>query len=287
MSDSALSDFSNPSHETMATEDDRQLHVRRWHVGAPKGLIVIAHGLGEYGGWYRSFANALAGAGYATLAHDQQGHGQSDGRRGDAPSLDRLVGDLERVVCRGLALYPDAPVVLFGHSMGGHLVLKYLIERRLGIGYRAIVTNPMILPHEPPTRAQAFAAWLTGRVLPRLRFSSGVQPEQLTRDEDALRRLASDPLIHERLSLRIGGDLMASGHALVRRADQLNANTLMLLGGDDQLCDQASTQRFIERAGETCESVVFDPMRHNLLHELHRERVQHTILNWLATLGQI
>lgn len=54
--------------------------ARLWLPDAPpRAVLLIAHGLSEYGGRYDAFARWLAERGYAVAAADHMGHGHSDG----------------------------------------------------------------------------------------------------------------------------------------------------------------------------------------------------------------
>ncbi|HEY0192580.1 MAG TPA: alpha/beta fold hydrolase, partial [Kofleriaceae bacterium] len=68
---------------TFAGRDGIQLYGQRWRprTGAPRGLVVIHHGLADHSDRYAGFAERLVGAGYAVWALDMRGHGRSAGER--------------------------------------------------------------------------------------------------------------------------------------------------------------------------------------------------------------
>ena len=89
-------------------------------------------------------------AGFAVVAFDIRGHGTSEGKRGHTPSYDLLMDDIEGVYDKVKSDYPDAPVVLFGHSMGGNLILNFILRRKRKVA-GVIVTGPYLkLGFEPP-----------------------------------------------------------------------------------------------------------------------------------------
>ncbi len=57
-------------------------------------VIVLVHGLGEHSGRYRHWAEKFCGANIAFAAFDLRGHGQSEGRRGNIPSMDISLSDI-------------------------------------------------------------------------------------------------------------------------------------------------------------------------------------------------
>ena len=82
--------------------------------GEPRGGIVVVHGAGSRKENHFDFCRGARAAGFAAVAYDQRGHGDSEG-----PLDDRLVSDV--VTIRGVL--PDGPVALRGSSMGGYVAL--------------------------------------------------------------------------------------------------------------------------------------------------------------------
>lgn len=263
---------------TLETPDDRVLHCRLRGPETAEQVIVVVHGLGEHSGWYNEFSETMADHGAATLVYDQHGHGKSPGRRGDAPGIQTLVDDIDVAVERATDHWPEAEPLLLGHSLGGHLVLRYLIDCPRPIK-RVLLSNPMILPKDPPTKPQAFAAWLTAKCIPRIRMSADIEPHELTRDHDVIEELAEDPLVHDKLSIGIGGALMSSGHELLEQCESITAKLLLMIGGNDEICDRESTEKLARRVHQ-CEKTVFDGFRHNLLLETSRQEVYRKIIDW-------
>ncbi len=266
---------------TVDTPDGRGLHLRRWGAENNESAIIVVHGLGEHSGCYDELGMFFVGRNITTYAYDQHGHGKSPGVRGHAPSLDRLIDDVQHV-CQHIAnVAQHSDIVLLGHSMGAHIALRLLLDAERPRIARAIVTNPMILPKNPPTKAQSFAASLTAKIIPRVRVSSDIEPTQLTQDTEMLAQLSADTLMHEKLSIGIGGELMSSGHSIVEDADKLNSQLLFLIGGDDDICDAETSRAFCESEGDYCTTQTFAGLRHSLHMEQDRDKVFHAIHNWL------
>lgn len=268
--------------QRLGTPDGRELFLKCHGSPATELVFVVIHGLGEHADCYEDFAKRMVRLGRGVLVYDQHGHGRSPGRRGDAPSFETLIDDIAVALKFAAKYFRRAELILLGHSMGGNLVLNHLLDRDHRSVQRAIVTNPMILPPDPPTRPQAFAAWLTAKLIPRVRLSASIEPTQLTQDADALRSLAEDEMIHEKLSIGIGSQLINQGIWLVDHADHLRTNLLVLTGSEDELCDGETTTRFVERAGSRCMRFDFEGLRHSLLIEAERDRVYEVIDQWLS-----
>ena len=124
------------SNFTFKSEDDLEIFVYLWLPDgeALRGIVQIAHGMGEHAGRYERVARHLTAAGYGVYANDHRGHGRtapsSDdlGHMADEDGWSRAVRDLHAINRRIAADHPDVPRVLLGHSMGSLMAQQYLIE---------------------------------------------------------------------------------------------------------------------------------------------------------------
>jgi pimeloyl-ACP methyl ester carboxylesterase len=60
-------------------------------------------------------------ANYKTISYDRKGLGESPATN-KLRTLDNLVNDLDSLICQNKI---DGPIILVGHSLGGHIVRKY------------------------------------------------------------------------------------------------------------------------------------------------------------------
>jgi len=90
--------------------------------------VVLIHGFGEHGGRFKNVAEYLSQNGYTIHVIDLRGHGYSGGPRADG-KMAWMLRDLA-MVHQKVALAKkstNTPTFFYGHSMGGLLVLRYLI----------------------------------------------------------------------------------------------------------------------------------------------------------------
>jgi fermentation-respiration switch protein FrsA (DUF1100 family) len=83
--------------------------------------VVIVHGAGSRKENHGDFGRAAAGAGWAALAYDQQGHGDSDDEMGPGALAD--VVSMARVLA-GREGVDAARIVARGSSMGGYMAIQ-------------------------------------------------------------------------------------------------------------------------------------------------------------------
>jgi acylglycerol lipase len=140
------------------TKDQSNMFARGWSPdGQPKGVVCLVHGLGEHVGRYEHVGAALTNAGYALLGYDLRGHGRSDGQRGHIPDFQSLMDDIADFLEQASQRYPGKPIFLYGHSLGGNLVLNYGLRVHPRIN-GVIASSPWLkLPVEPPASKIALA----------------------------------------------------------------------------------------------------------------------------------
>jgi acylglycerol lipase len=97
-------------------------------AGKPSAALIFIHGGGAYSGaGYQQLAYGLSEK-YSTAVYlvDLRGHGNSEGPRGDAPSVEQVWNDLKLIVTTVRENNPGVPLYLGGHSSGGGQILNYL-----------------------------------------------------------------------------------------------------------------------------------------------------------------
>ena len=87
----------------------------------PKGVVVIAHGLGSGGhNTFMPFIDAFTANGYYVFSYDAHGNGESEGR--DTVGLPQGLIDLDMAVTHAETIeeYAGLPFMLLGHSWGAY-----------------------------------------------------------------------------------------------------------------------------------------------------------------------
>jgi alpha-beta hydrolase superfamily lysophospholipase len=264
--------------------DELALRGRWWYREQPRGVVVVSHGFGEYGGIYHRVAAALGNAlALDVIAVDYRGHGRSEGHRGVVRRYEDLVGDLQNVldwVGRNAA---PGPRFLLAHSNGGQVALRLLLQDPQDVS-GVIVTNPalkVVLPVSPVKR-------LIGRFLlkfaPAVTLKGELRPELLTSDPVIQREHLTDSLHHSRMSAPLYFGMIEGGEMLRARAGAIRTPILILVGGRDHVIDPSAAHEFYERLGSADKTLlVYPEMLHEPLNELGRQRVFDDIIGWLGT----
>lgn len=248
--------------------------VREWAPdGEPRAVVVLVHGIGEHSGRYQRTGGLLAEAGLTVRAFDLIGFGASGGPRGDIDDWERFHDQIGRHVA--IAGGSGKPVVLMGHSMGGNLVLGYVISDRL---------EPSLLVASAPalgggTGWQRALAPVLARALPRVSIPNTLRGDQLSRDPAVGEAYFADPLVVTSSTLRLGASLFAAMAEVAERASAIRIPTLVLHGGADTIVPPQSTAALGELPG--FERRLYPQLRHEILNEPEGPQIVAEIIDWV------
>ena len=243
-----------------------KLDAQEWPVKSPKAVIALVHGQGEHIGRFDHVAKWFNFHDVAVIGSDLQGYGKSGGLKGHADSLDDFLDDIGLLLENAKQAYPKTPVFLYGHSMGGSLVLNYTIKRDPVIA-GLIVTSPWIrLAFEPPA-LKVIAGKILRRFIPRLTLPTGLAAHFISHDEKVVAAYKSDPYVHDKLSTSTGVAILEMGEWLDKFSGVFSIPVLLMHGSGDKITSAPATKEFYERlAGE----VTYKEWK-DLYHEMHNE----------------
>ena len=245
-------------------------------------MIVISHGLGEHSGRYDELARHLVEGGYTVRAFDHVGHGYSPGQRGHVARFQEFTDGLGEAVDQIAAEHPDLPRVLLGHSLGGLIVARYLLEGQDGIAATILSGAALRVAVEVPWWKETAGNLLSG-VWPNLSLANEIDSALLSHDEAVVRAYEQDPLVHDRVTARFYTEFTRTMDEVANSAEELTLPLLVLAGADDRVVAPEGSMQFHRDAGaEHKELHVFDGMYHEVLNEVGRETVHRTVTDWLA-----
>lgn len=269
---------------TIKAQDGIDFFVRGWEPDvAPKALIVLIHGVGEHTGRYQHVAKAMTDAGYAMVGFDLRGHGRSTGIRGHFPSLDAVMQDIRDFFVFLKGRHPDLPRFLYGHSLGGLLVLTYALKNSDGLK-GVIATSPGLRSPVHEQKAKVMLAKVLGSLFPTTLLASGLSTELLSHDPDVVRAYQNDPLVHDRLSLAFGrSGLLATDYAWAH-AEEFAPPLLLMHGTADRNTYSHGSADFAKLASTRNKDVtlkLWDGLYHELHNEPEKGLVLQSMIDWM------
>ncbi len=273
------------SEQARATSaDGLELRVHAWVPAEPRALLLVVHGLGEHGGRYRILGESFAARGYGVFAVDLRGHGESPGPRVHVDRFEDYYHDVDALVDCGRKRFPELPVVLLGHSMGGLITLGYTIRAPEGIA-AAVVSSPALAAHPSlvPSLPLRLVAKVLQRVAPRTLFPSGIDPAGISRDPEVVAAYQADPLVSGKVSARWYAEVTAAQARIRAAAPSFLRPLLLMQSGADRLVDPEATKEWAQRAPDRVDFVLWDGLYHEMLNEPEKPEVFSKIESWLGS----
>ena len=268
-------------------QDGLRLRAGHWPaVGPAKGTVLLFPGRTEYIEKYGDAANFFATQGLASLVIDWRGQGMADRlladrRIGHVDKFTDFQSDLRAVLAAVDTLDLPGPRHVLGHSMGGAIALRAVME---GMQVQSCVfTGPMFGIHisgvlRPMGWALAYAAPVVGlgqMLPPTTKIQNYVQANGFDGNV-----LTSDPEMYQLMQDQLAAypDLALGGPSLVWLREALtealylskrpspNLPCLTVLGAEEKIIE---TQRVHDRmaAWPNGELMVVDGAEHEVLME--------------------
>ena len=266
--------------------DNRTLFAQFW---APddgvNGVICLIHGIGEHVDRYNYWAERAVSEGLAFLGFDLCCSGRSEGKRGLMPSFNTFMDDIELLLKQAEIRFPGAPVILYGHSMGGALVLNYAIRRSPAIS-GIFVTSPWLILKNKPSKFMISVVRMLSELFPNLTISAGSSSgaENLSRDKEVVKDYLKDPLVHNRISLKMIIALQEAAAFAIENASKLKLPLLLMHGSSDQITDPEGSRQFMESGKNNCTLKIWEGLYHEMYNEPEKEEVFNYLMNWINKL---
>ena len=285
--------------DTFTTRDHRAV---RWGfapaaASPPRGTVLFFNGRTEYMEKYAEVVEELNQRGFEVYSCDWRGQGLSDrmladSQKGYVACFEDYLDDLDQLMASLESRRAPSPFILLGHSMGGHIALRFL-ERYPERFVRVILTSPMIDIQLPRFLPRSLLRWLA-----RTATRKGLQGAYVlgaggvnARD----RRFEGNPLTSDRLRfernvamidrdprLAVGGVTYGWLDAAMQSIDRvvapafarsLRVPLLMVTAAEEQIVCRRAQEDFCRHAFD-CRIECIEGARHELLVETDARRAQ-------------
>lgn len=245
-----------------------------------KKLIILLHGMGEHSSRYNSWASLFTAKGYSVISMDLRGHGNSGGKRGHASSKKQLLDDIDLLYNNANELFPDHKKILYGHSMGGTLALNHIICRNRPVS-SLIITSPWLRLVDEPSPIVISIIDILKRVLPSISLSNRIKTEQLSHDPEVVRDYENDPLVHDRITVKMFDIIYHAGFHALRNVYKINCPFLLMHGTADGITSARASENYLMNTSKKTRLKLWENQYHELHHEFIRNDVFEYIISWL------
>lgn len=269
---------------TFKSADNLSLAVTGWlPVETPQRIVLVVHGHGEHKLRYTDVAAFYNKAGYGLFAMDLRGHGDSEGKRGHAPSMDQLLLDLEYFIRHVREEYLNADFFLYGHSMGGNIVLNYLLQDKSKEIKAAIVSSPWIRLKFKPPKWKLVLGKIATKILPSFCESSELLPEEISSVPKEVEAYANDPDIHDQISARLFAEITAGGERILLKGNEIKHPIFLAHGALDEVTSFKASEE-LSQLNNKIGFTAYPNSKHEIHHDKDKEELLENELDWLEKL---
>jgi alpha-beta hydrolase superfamily lysophospholipase len=258
-----------------------KFYVRGWEPREkPEAVAALVHGHGEHVGRYVHVAEAFTKAGFALAGFDLRGHGKSGGPRGHTSSYDALMDDIADFLALVAKRYLKLPVFIYGHSLGGNLVLNFTLRRKPKV-VGVMVTAPWLkLAFDPPA-VQVTLARVMDKIAPGFTQNSKLDTAALSHDAQIVKAYNDDPLVHDKISARLYIGMYDSGLWALEHAAEFPVPLLLMHGTADRLTSAQASHEFAEHGGKKVTWRAWEGWYHEIHNEPDRAEVLKVMTTWM------
>lgn len=307
-----------PSYKTnvFKSHDDEVICYYKWEASGPRagrGVIQIAHGVGEHAGRYDRIAQRLSSEGFTIYANDHRAHGKT-------AEVKRLYGfydgdnyfedAVEDMYCLTHLIRdenPEGPLILFGHSMGSLLSRKYVLKYGgeidalmlsgtadfiKGLGHFGLASTQLVSAFRGREQSNE-----TLRKLFFDEFNKKFKPNRtdldwISRDEDEVDAFEADPYRIENFSIGVFTDILKNSKSLNQKEaftqtpDEL---PILIFSGDQDPVGEMGkgvtrvAENFKKYGNTALTFHLYQGGRHEMLNEINSQEVEEDIISWINT----
>lgn len=266
-------------------KDNIRVFYRSWAVADPRGLVFLCHGLGEHSGRYKHLINILRDQRISFFALDHKGHGKSGGKRGHTECFSDYCQDIHQYITTLIRPeYPDLPLILLGHSMGGVIAALHVSTYPDEID-ALILSSPAFEPAIPVSFMHRLGASMLVRVMPRSACSNKLNPNDLSSDPETVMAYLQDPLVHDKITFQWFTEFLSATRQCLERAPGITLPLLVFHGANDAIVSAEGSRRFSESAASPDKTLkIFEGLRHETMNETpeKREPALRLVADWIV-----
>ncbi|KAF2489732.1 alpha/beta-hydrolase [Lophium mytilinum] len=271
--------------------DGVRFFTKRWiprDPSPPRALVIFLHGFAEHVERYDHVWPRFAAQGIEVFGYDQRGFGRSGPRYGDT-TLEKQVADLAyaiRTERKGLDERFEkrtVPIYLYGHSMGGGIILTLMTrprsKREKSPDVRNMISGvicgaPWILRKDLPPFEVLLIAPVVTWIYPNLRLTKILKTDHLTSDPEIAENIQSDPSFRGDIFIKTVSGMLCEGYKILSDGYKSWPENLPILishGEKDISTSPEASRNFIEKLGVQDKEFKSWP---DMLHAGHNERAE-------------
>ena len=251
--------------------DGTKLYYQVWLPENPKAVVQVVHGFAEHSGRYMNVVNQLEPLDFAIYAHDLRGHGKSEGVQNYVDSMDQFVEDEKKFHDLIKEKHSNLKIFVLGHSMGSGIAM-YFTKKYESLMTGLILTGTGKYFGGEAGRVKRTFAKKMSKSFPKLRASSGINPQFLSHDPEVVNAYKTDPLVnYKKITARLGWEMIRSFEESPDIVGDFKLPILIQRGSED---NQVTGTEELKNAFKTSDLTynLYEGFYHEIFNELEKDR---------------
>lgn len=245
-------------------------------------LCVGVHGYGEHCQRYEHVCKFMVEKNIGYVGFDLLGHGKSDGKRGYIKHIGEFFDQINSVIALAQAKFPDVPLFLYGHSMGGNLVAHFVQHYKPKYLNGVIITSAWFeLALKVPTW-KIVLGQIMAKIYPKYTESGDFEADKLSSDPKIAQKYVNDELTHSKMTAGLFEVIQQSAKKIIQNADSFHLPTLVMHGTDDRITSFEASKKYAEKIQHhDVHFIEWAGLRHELHNEIEKLKVLSKITNFI------
>ncbi len=264
---------------------DCEIYCQAWEKPQAKASLIITHGQGEHSECYVRVVEALKDLPINIYALDLRGHGRSEGSRGVVKDFDEYVFDLEAFFefLKKEKQISKEPILMLGHSMGGLIQTKALLDHPEWNIKAQILSSPLFGLTKKVPVAKDLGAIALSMLAPNVTLWNEILPKDLTRDAEVLKEFEKDPYRHDRISSSCYLGFFKAQRSVQVRLKKLQTPTLMQISTKDPVISTEKAREYFDQFICEKKKLEYSSRKHEIYNDIEREVVLHDLVQFIES----
>lgn len=243
----------------------------------PQALILIIHGLTGHSGRYSKFVDYFTQKGYAIFGIDLPGHGRSSGEKAFIKSFKTYINTIDDSVQRIKRLYPQKPLFILGHSMGGLIATEYLTQKNCKAD-GAILSCPSIKTTKPLSKVKYLFSLFCSVFAPKIHI------QKLHTQNCKSLCNSSDPFLYKgKITARLSIELIKAMKRVILKAPKISTPMLILQCTEDSLVSPEGAKSLYSLINSKDKTLkLYNSQSHEILSSTNNNTVINDLSWWLT-----
>jgi alpha-beta hydrolase superfamily lysophospholipase len=168
---------------------------------------------------------------------------------------------------------------IYGHSLGGNLVINYVLRRKPNITGLIATSSWLKLGFEPP-KFQVKMANLVKNIFPSLTQKTSFKKEDLSKNLKNIELYENDDLVHDKISVKLFIDAYDAANWALENAKKMSVPLLLMHGNEDKMTSPEGSKEFASKSEKT-ELKIWEGFYHEIHNEENNTDVYNFVIDWV------